>query len=234
MREEARCNAILTNVRRARFHEGNIENALATAVALNPYCIEAYSVWRQQGSTFHTGLTELMNYLDIREADLEPTELQAPTIHSANTCELQAGFIKILDDINSADFYVAEQIPPKKLRGAIEKYFNVAFFASLYDSGFAHGQALGRPLALIDATMLGSAEEGLVICDLGVVWKTGPNSGAYTWTELAKRSLPAETGMLSIRIGEKRMNNSSQVKNAALAALVNNLVGLYRSSHLAI
>lgn len=232
--DEARCEAILCNVRRGRFAGRNLESALEQAILVNPYCNQAYSEWHKHGLPATNGITNLAAYLGIEVAESAPPEESNLATISRQSTELKAGLLNILKEFQSSDFYVTDQIQARKSRGATAKYFNREFFASIEDSGLTEGQELGELLALIDSTALGSAEEGFAISELGIVWKEGSYSGAYTWEEFCRRGLKAETGMLTIKIGDKKTLNGSQVKNALLVALINNLAGFYRSSQLAI
>lgn len=231
--EEVRCSGILCNVRRGRFVGERLERALSQAIMINPYNDQTYFEWQRCGLPLTEGIRALLAYLQIEIG--ESTEKDENKVASPyGSSDLRSGLLSILIAFKSADFYVAEQIPPRKLRGATAKYFNLEFFTTIDDSGLKDDQILGDLLALIDTTALGSAEEGIAICELGIVWKVGPSSGAYTWEEFTRRRLVAETGMLTIKIGDRRTSNNSQVKNALLVALINSLAGYYQSSRLEI
>lgn len=121
--------------------------------------------------------------------------------------ELMHGELKKL---SSSDFYVMPNIPPAKLRNAIDNY---------------PVPADEQVLALVDATVFGSAKNGMVFGHTGVYWKndwtTESAKTFLTWAEIA-----AMTGTMTAKGNVLHLSRDcvlnlagSQVKAAALLSV---------------
>lgn len=89
---------------------------------------------------------------------------------------IQDTFISILNSYNSTDFFQAPDIPRKKLKNANKNY------------PVRPGEEI---LALIDATVMGSAKCGLIIGTHGISWAndwtTATKKRYLSWQELASK-----------------------------------------------
>lgn len=101
-------------------------------------------------------------------------------------------WVEILTDICSrysgSDYYVEELILPPKMENAIEFY--------PVPGG-------GRVVALIDATVFGSAKYGMAIGEHGISWRnnwtTGTGEKSFLWREMSNLSIKRE--LHNIKIG---------------------------------
>lgn len=127
--------------------------------------------------------------------------------------------IKLLNTVNSRDYYTMDNIPLDKLQTAINRYP-----VDLEDT----------PVALIDTTVFGSAKNGMVIGLKGAYWKndrmneTGRNF--ISWEELADSDKPVYRTKYGIRLlpgCEFSMSGSGMDKDI-LANLINRIVELYK------
>lgn len=237
---EVRSEAILHNVKKGRFEGAKLEVALVQAIRANPYSEEAYIEWQNRGLPKTDGFVQMLAHLRIQIPERQEIEVPEPPQGQSASLQNQrlelnqqrVRFEKVLAQFKSIDFHAGNKIPARKSKGAKEKYFNSHFFASTPESGFRQDVELGELLALIDTTVLGSAEEGFAIGEGGFSWKDGVNVGAYTWEEFLKRHLTIAPGASSIKIGNRTFRNTSMIKNDMLAALLHDLGNCYQTSQL--
>jgi len=86
----------------------------------------------------------------------------------------------------SGDFYVAELIPQNKLENALKKY--------PLNGG-------GQAIALIDATVFGSAENGMLIGEYGLSWHHSSGHSKIStmpWTEFSELAVSVEGSKIKI------------------------------------
>lgn len=98
---------------------------------------------------------------------------------------------------SGADYYVAELIPQKKLESAMTSY--------PVPGG-------GRVVALIDATLMGSADNGMAIGEHGISWHndwtTNSKRTSFRWEEMKDVSIKKD-GLFDIEIGDGNKFNMS-------------------------
>lgn len=140
--------------------------------------------------------------------------------------DIQEKMKKIISPYSSDDFYKAEKsIPQKKLEAAILNY------------PVPRQETI---LALVDATLFGSAKNGLVIGLQGIYWKndwtTETTKNFLSWDEMVESSKSISTTLLTsdVVFGNGCVFNmsSSQMKTKTLAELLNKLVLLHKQKYI--
>lgn len=134
---------------------------------------------------------------------------------------IQKELLAVLNTYSCDGYFTYGNIPSNKLHTAIQHYP-----VDLNDT----------PLALIDATVFGSAKNGMVIGLKGLYWRnsrTGSGSSErnfVAWEELADSAAPMGRSTFSIQMApgcEFNMSGASMAKQL-LVNLLNQLVALYK------
>lgn len=120
---------------------------------------------------------------------------QTEQLSNANDWVIQ--ITEICARYSGADFYVAELIPQKKLDSAMASY--------PVPGG-------GRVVALIDSTVMGSADNGMAIGEYGISWHndwtTDSKKTSFRWEEMKDISIRKD-GLFNIEIGDGNKFNMS-------------------------
>lgn len=120
---------------------------------------------------------------------------QAEQLGNANTWIIQV--TEICARYSGADYYVAELIPQKKLESAMKSY--------PVPGG-------GKVIALVDSTVMGSADNGMAIGEYGISWHndwaTDSKRTSFQWEEMKNISIEKD-GLFDIKIGDGNKFNMS-------------------------
>ena len=134
---------------------------------------------------------------------------------------IQKELLAVLNTYSSDGYFTYGNISGNKLQAAIQHYP-----VDLNDTA----------LALIDATVFGSAKNGMVIGLKGLYWRNSRTASAnsarnfISWEELASNQVPVSRSTFSVQFApgcEFDMSGSSMAKQL-LVNLLNQLVVLYR------
>ncbi|WP_043931127.1 GYF domain-containing protein [Bacillus sp. EB01] len=151
----------------------------------------------------------------FRESGLE---VDRPVLSDepAGSIDLE-GIRRICEDFSGPSYYVAELIPAKKLEAARENY-------SIPDSD--------EVIALVDATVFGSAKNGLAICTGGLYWDNDwtivSHKNSVSWNEFRTATIQIK-GKWELEIGEGCVfgMSGSQMKNEELCSLLMEIQSLF-------
>lgn len=122
--------------------------------------------------------------------------------------------LAIVNQCSAGDFYAHDRIPPKKLETA----------KSLYPV-----DPEDTPLALVDATVFGSAKCGMVIGLKGIYWKndwtTPTEKNFLSWEELAPHASKLSSSFMTVKLapGCEFNLSGSQMKSDQLIGLLRQL-----------
>ena len=139
----------------------------------------------------------------------EPIQATGRTLTGERMGEWPIKLTNLCAQYTSADFYVAELIPQNKLESAREKY---------------PSPGGGKVIALIDATIFGSAENGMLIGEYGLSWhndwSTTTKVSALLWTDFWELAISIDKR--SIKIGSDGVfdTSASQFDRNAIAAML--------------
>jgi hypothetical protein len=131
---------------------------------------------------------------------------------------MQNNIVPVIQSCHADGFYKGAQIPPKKLQNALANY---------------PVPASETPLALVDATVFGSAKVGMVLGAKGIYWKndwaTDTLKNFLSWEELASAPelIRAKSSKLTLAQGCVFDMTGSSMKGEQLAGLLLKIVDLF-------
>jgi hypothetical protein len=132
---------------------------------------------------------------------------------------IEQQLLAIINTYNSDGYYKYGNIPSKKLESAIQHY---------------PVDPSDTPLALVDATIMGSAKTGMVIGLKGIYWgndwKVKTEKNFLSWEELANKGNKVSTSFYDLQLmpGCEFGMSGASMKKDLLANLLNQIIALYK------
>lgn len=142
---------------------------------------------------------------------------QTEQLGNANDWVIQ--LTEICSRFTASDYYVSELIPEQKLRNALQNY------------PIQNG---GRAMALIDTTVFGSAENGMLISEKGLSWKNWvvpTKTSSMYWKEFSELALSIDGTKIKIGNDAVFETTGSQFGTNDTFALLSNISELIERQH---
>lgn len=225
---------IINNINKGKIPKELTEHCIFSALELNPYSEQAYSTALRLKAFPETDIIELANFFGIKITPeqrklISPTQPEFVPLRQAPE-RIREDFTAIVKSYKMDDYFTIGDIPEKKLESALKNYFHSNFETDANESTIIKSPP-GEIIALVDFTVLGSAENGLAIGVNGIYWKDGKSAQALSWHDIARRGLSIESTFLGLRIGDVQIYTSGcSASKPLLVKVLDSLLQHYRTT----
>lgn len=212
--DSLKSKAITNNLTKSRVPDGHISNCLASALGLDPFNHDIYAQWKRYYESQSDEADRACAFFGVDGANSgsSPKTAWAEESQFASSQELRVGLLTVLESLKSDDYFAGDAISERKTKGARSVYFT---------------DPDDDALALIDCTILGSAECGIVFGRKGLYWAgTDKKANFQEWATLVKLKNRIEKKFFSsVGIGEYEVSlNGAQVSKEDFVNLLSNVL----------
>lgn len=224
--DRKKARAIVRNAGAGRIPDEAIRDALINALRFNPYDPAAYVLLKSKGH-WNGELDALAAYINLDASDAAEAIGVAELIGekaASQVASLESGIKAILAKYPNRDLHLAPNIPPAKFESAFEHYFNMAT-PPAPDSQTEPPVDPGRMIGLIDATVLGSAKEGIAFGTDALAWRDVSRVAALVpWNEFLNLRGTMRKTLFGVWLAGAELGLSgSKVKRNDLLAILNEI-----------